>query len=70
MQTVLRSPYSPRVQSHALTSARTFKIPSTSSHSTVWTYENTAQTEGMGSAALAAAVPFPGKATRIPEEGQ
>ena len=52
VQTLLRCLYSPRVQSHALTSARTLKIPSTSSHTTVWTYENTAQTEGMGIALL------------------
>ena len=60
VQTLLRCPYCPRVQSHASTPARTLKIPSTGSciplsghtkmlHSLV----------GMGSAALAAAAALP-----------
>ena len=41
VQTLLRCPHSPRVQSHALTSVRTLKIPSIGSHTVVWTHENT-----------------------------
>ena len=55
----------PRVQSYASTSVRTLKIPITGSHTIVCTRENTAVMVRMGSAALAAAVPYPGKATRI-----
>ena len=47
-QTLLRCPYSPRVQSHAFTSMRTLKIPSISTHTFVWTYENTARTVRKG----------------------
>ena len=51
-------PYSPRVQSHAWsTSVRTLKIPSTDSHTIVWTHGNAAYTEWNGySAALGSAV--------------
>ena len=56
MQTLLRYPYSPRVQSHASTSERTLKIPNTGSHTVVGTDGNTAHTDRMGSAAPAAAV--------------
>ena len=35
VQTLLRFPYSPRVQSHALTSVRALKIPSIGSHTFV-----------------------------------
>ena len=53
------------MQSHASTSVRTLAIPNAGSHTIVWTQENTAHTDllGMGSAALAAAVPYQGKAT-------
>ena len=44
VQTLLRCPYSPRVQSHALTSVRKLKIRSTGSYTFVWTHENTALT--------------------------
>ena len=44
IQTLLRCPYNPRVQSHALTSVCTLKIPSNSSHTFVWTQENTVRT--------------------------
>ena len=42
LQTLLRCPYSPRVQSLASTSANSLKIPHTGSHTIVWTHENTA----------------------------
>ena len=45
VQTFLRCPYRPRVQSHASTSVRTLKIPNTGSHAIVWTHENTALTD-------------------------
>ena len=44
----------------------TFKIPNTGSHTIVCTHENAAHTVGMGSGALAAAEPYPVKATRVP----
>ena len=44
VQTLLRSPYNPRVQSHALPSVRTLKIPQNGNHTFVWTNENTART--------------------------
>ena len=40
--------YSPRVQSHAATSACALKIPNTGSHTIVWTHENTAHTDRNG----------------------
>ena len=43
-----RCPYISRVQSHALTSVRTLKIPSTGSHAFAWTHENTARTVSNG----------------------
>ena len=56
VQTLLRCPYSPCVQSRGSTSVCTLKIPHTGSHTIVWTHENTA---------LVATVPLPGRATRI-----
>ena len=44
MQSLLRCPYTPRVQLRALTSRRTLKIPSICSHTFVWTHENTIRT--------------------------
>ena len=70
VQTVLLCPYSPRVQSHASTSVCTLTIPNTGSHATVWTHEILHTLTGMGGAALAAAVSYPGKATRISRKGQ
>ena len=70
MQTLLRCPYSPRVQSHASASVRTLKIPNTDSHTIVWSPKLLHTLTGMGSAALAAAAPYPGKAARIPRKGQ
>ena len=47
------------------------EIPNTVSQTIVWTHEPTTHTLiGMGSAALAAAVPQTGKATRISRKGQ
>ena len=55
------------MQSHASTSVRTLNIPNTGSHTIVWTQENTVT--GMGSAALVAAVPYPGKVIQISHKG-
>ena len=75
--TLLQCPYSPHVQSHASTSVCRLKIPNTGSKTIVWTHKS--QTLAaiplsgltktlhtlirMGSAALAATVPYPGKST-------
>ena len=77
---LLRCPYSPRVQLNASTSVRTLKIQNTGSHTSVWSHENTAFTDrnglilrsliGMGCAAFAATVPYPGQTTRISRKGQ
>ena len=56
MQTLLRCPYSPRVQSHTSASVRTLKIPNTGSHTIVGHTEILRTLIGMGSAVLAAAV--------------
>ena len=48
VQTLLRCPYSPCVQSHASTSVCTLKIPNTGSHTIVWTHGNTAHTDRNG----------------------
>ena len=40
VQTLLRCPYSPLVQSHTLTSVRMLKISDTGSRTIVWTHEN------------------------------
>ena len=60
VRTLLRCSYSPRVQSHASTSVRALKTPK---HWQLWLgHTKTLHTLiGMGSAALAAAVPYPGK---------
>ena len=64
--TLLRCPYSPRVQSHVSITVRTLKIPNTGSHTVVWTHKNTTHTDrNEYSADLAAAVPYPGMFTRI-----
>ena len=64
MQTLLRCPYSPRVQSHASPSVRT------GGHTIVGHTDMLHTPVGMGSAALAAAVPSTSKATRISRKGQ
>ena len=43
VQTLLRCPYSLRLQSHALTSVCTLKISSIGSHTFVWPHQNTAR---------------------------
>ena len=48
VQTVLRCPYSPRVQSHASTSVRTLQTPYLDNHASVWTHENAAHTNKGG----------------------
>ena len=73
VQTLLRCPYSFRVRAilHSSASVRTLIIPNTDSHNIVRTYENTARADRNGySAALPAAVPYLGKATRISCKGQ
>ena len=51
-------------------SVRTLKIPNPGSHTLVWTHENTLHTDSNGwRCSLAAAVPYPGKATRISRKG-
>ena len=63
MQTLLRCPYSPRVQSHASTSVSLYvKNPKHwQLHDTTFGHKEILHTLiGMGSAALAAAVPYPG----------
>ena len=46
--TLLRCPYSPRVQSHASASVCMLKIPNTGSYTIVWTHENTTHTDRNG----------------------
>ena len=48
VQTVLRCPYRPRVQSLASTSTRTLKTPNTGSHTVVWPHGNNTHTDGNG----------------------
>ena len=60
----------PCVQSHASTSVHTLKIPNTGSHTIVWTQETRHTLAGVGSTALAAAVPYPGKVPQNSHEGQ
>ena len=48
----------------------TLNIRTTGSHIIVWTHKHTTHTVGMGIAAFAAVVPYPGKATRILHKGQ
>ena len=72
VQTLLRSLYRPHFQSHTSTSGRTLKIPITGSHNIVWTHEDKILHTllRMGSAALATAVPYAGKAFQISHKGQ
>ena len=68
---VLRCPYRPRVPLHALTAVRTLKIPNTGSHIPLLVYTKILHTLiGVGSAGLAAAVPYPCKAIRISRKGK
>ena len=61
---------SPVVQSHALTSVRTLKIPNTGIDIPLSGHTKILHTPiGMSSTDLAAAVPYPGKATRISSKG-
>ena len=56
---------------HASTSVPTLKIPNTGSHIPLFGHTKTLHTlVGMGSPALAAAVLYPGKATRTSHSGQ
>ena len=68
----LRCPHSPRVQSHSATSVRTLKIPKHWQPHHCWDARKycTHTDRNMVSAALAAAVPYPDKATRISRKGQ
>ena len=66
MQTLLRCPYISRAQF-----VRTLKIPNTGSHMLLFGHTKILHTPvGMGSAALAAALFYHGKATRISRKGQ
>ena len=60
MPTLLQCPYSPRAQSHAPTSVSTLKTLSTASH-TIGHSKILHPLVGTGSAALAAAVLYPGR---------
>ena len=68
--TLLRCPDNTRVQSHASTSVRTLTIPNTGSRTIAGHTKILHTLTEMGSAALAAAVSYPGKATRISRKGQ
>ena len=61
VQTLLRCPYSPRVQSHASTSVRTLKIPKRWQPCHCLDTRKYSTLIELDSAALAAAVPYPGK---------
>ena len=66
MQTLLRCPYISRAQF-----VRTLEIPNTGSHMPLFGHTKILHTPiGMGSAALAAALLYHGKATRISRKGQ
>ena len=63
--------YSPRMQLHASTSVCMLKLPNTGSHITLFGHAKILHTLiGMGSAALVAAVLYPGKVTRMSRMGQ
>ena len=67
---LLRCPHSPREQSHASTSVRV-KKSQTLEAIPLFGHTKILHTPiGMGSAALAAAVPYPGKTSRIFRKGQ
>ena len=53
---------------YALTYVRTLKMPNTGSHTVVWTNENTAHIDRPE--CIAAALPYPSKATRFYRKGQ
>ena len=64
MQTFLRCPYSPREQSHASIFVSTLEIPNISMYIPLFGHKEILHTlTGMGSVALAAAAPYPGKVT-------
>ena len=70
-QSFLRCPYSPRVQLHASTSGRPLKKSQTLAAIPLFGHTKILHTlRGMGSAALAAAVPYPGTEIRISRKGQ
>ena len=65
----LTAAYSPCVQSYASMSVCMLTVPNTGSHTIVWTHKTLHTLTGMGSAALVAAVPYPGWATQISWRG-
>ena len=67
---LLQCLYSPRVQSHASASVRTLKFQTLAAIPFFGHTKIPHTLTGMGSAALAAAVLYPGKATRISHKGQ
>ena len=70
MQTLLWCLYSPRVQSHASVSAHTLKTPQLADMPFFGHMKILHTLIGMGSTARVAAVPYPGKATKISHKGQ
>ena len=70
MQTLLRCPYSPCVLSHVSTAVQTLKTANFGGITMNGQREILQTLIGMGSAALAAAVFHPGKATRVSHKGQ
>ena len=70
MQTLLRCPYRPCAQSSASTSVRTLKSQALTVKPLFGHTEILHNLTGMGSAALAAALPYPGKMTQISHKGQ
>ena len=67
VQTLLRYPYSSRVQSHASISVCTLEIPNTDSHIPLFGHRKVLHTLiGMGSASLAAAVPYSKRRLQFP----
>ena len=70
VQTLLRCPYSLRVQLNVSVAVCTLKIPNTGSHTTVWTTKMLHTLIRMGSAAFAAAVSYHVRETRISRKRQ
>ena len=70
VQTVLRCPYSPRVQSHASTFMCTLKNTKLAAIPVFGKAKILHTLMGTGGSALAVVVPDPGKTTRISRKGQ
>ena len=70
VQTLVRCPYSPRVQSLASTSVRTLKYQTLTTIALFGHTKKRHTHTGMGSAAPAAVAAYPGMATQISRKGQ